>query len=163
MQNQEIRDLIDALGTGVAGGFDLHKLRYGKIILLMDADSDGYHISTLLLTFFFRHLPEIVRSGKLFLAQPPLYKIAIGNDTHYARDDADKEELLENAPKNRKIEVQRFKGLGEMDAEQLRETTLDPSVSRAVARRCGKSDRCRCHSCAVAGEGCQRTLSADHG
>ena len=126
LQNQEIQDLIDALGAGYGNHFDLHKLRYEKIILLMDADSDGYHISTLLLTFFFRHLPEVVRSGKLFLAQPPLYKIAIGNETHYARDDAAKEELLDKIPKNRKFDVQRFKGLGEMDAEQLRETTLDP-------------------------------------
>jgi DNA gyrase/topoisomerase IV subunit B len=126
MQNQEVKDLVDALGTGIGQGFDLHKLRYDKVILLMDADSDGYHISTLLLTFFFRHLPEIVRAGKLFIAQPPLYKIAIGNDVHYARDDVQKEELLEKAPKNRKIDVQRFKGLGEMDAEQLRDTTLDP-------------------------------------
>ena len=126
MQNQEVKDLCDALGTGVGQSFDLHKLRYDKVILLMDADSDGYHISTLLLTFFFRHLPEIVRAGKLYLAQPPLYKITIGNEVVYARDDAQKEEVLEKAPKNRKIDVQRFKGLGEMDAEQLRETTLDP-------------------------------------
>ncbi|MGC1272268.1 MAG: DNA topoisomerase IV subunit B [Planctomycetaceae bacterium] len=126
MQNQEVKDLCDALGTGVGQSFDLHKLRYDKVILLMDADSDGYHISTLLLAFFFRHLPEIVRAGKLYLAQPPLYKITIGNDVQYARDDAQKEELLEKAAKNRKIDVQRFKGLGEMDAEQLRDTTLDP-------------------------------------
>jgi DNA gyrase/topoisomerase IV subunit B len=126
LQNQEVKDLVDALGTGIGPSFDLHKLRYDKVILLMDADSDGYHISTLLLTFFFRHLPEIVRAGKLFIAQPPLYKISIGNDVHYARDDVQKEELLEKAPKNRKIDVQRFKGLGEMDAEQLRDTTLDP-------------------------------------
>lgn len=126
MQNQEVKDLVDALGTGVGQSFDLHKLRYDKVVLLMDADSDGYHISTLLLTFFFRHLPEIVRAGKLYIAQPPLYKITIGNDVHYARDDVQKEELLEKAPKNRKVDVQRFKGLGEMDAEQLRDTTLDP-------------------------------------
>lgn len=126
LQNQEVKDLVDALGTGVGQSFDLHKLRYDKVILLMDADSDGYHISTLLLTFFFRHLPEIVRSGKLYLAQPPLYKITIGNEVVYARDDAQKEEVLEGAPRNRKIDIQRFKGLGEMDAEQLRETTLDP-------------------------------------
>ncbi|MBA3314625.1 MAG: type IIA DNA topoisomerase subunit B [Planctomycetaceae bacterium] len=126
MQNQEVKDLVDALGTGIGQSFDLHKLRYDKVILLMDADSDGYHISTLLLTFFFRHLPEIVRAGKLFIAQPPLYKISIGNDVHYARDDVQKEELLEKAAKNRKVDVQRFKGLGEMDAEQLRDTTLDP-------------------------------------
>ena len=127
LQNQEVKDLIDALGTGVGTQFDLHKLRYDKIILLMDADSDGYHISTLLLTLFFRHLPEIVRNGKLYLAQPPLYKITVGTTAHYVRDDAAKEELLAAAPANRKIDVQRFKGLGEMDAEQLRETTLDPA------------------------------------
>ncbi|QDT66075.1 DNA gyrase/topoisomerase IV subunit B [Calycomorphotria hydatis] len=126
LQNQEIKDLVDAMGTGIGPSFDLSRLRYERIILLMDADSDGYHISTLLLTFFFRHLPEIVNSGKLFIAQPPLYRITIGNQVQYARDDVLKEEVLESAPKGRKIEVQRFKGLGEMDAEQLRETTLDP-------------------------------------
>ncbi|QDT38683.1 DNA gyrase/topoisomerase IV subunit B [Stratiformator vulcanicus] len=126
LQNAEIKDLVDAIGTGVGPSFDISGLRYDRIILLMDADSDGYHISTLLLTFFFRHMKELVTARKLYIAQPPLYKITIGNKVEYARDDAIKEEILEAAPANRKVEVQRFKGLGEMDAEQLRETTLDP-------------------------------------
>jgi len=114
------------LGTGIGPHFDIHKLRYDRIILLMDADSDGYHISTLLLTFFFRHMRELMRQGKLFIAQPPLYRIVVGRETFYAQDDVHKEEVLASLPANRKVEVLRFKGLGEMDAGQLSETTLDP-------------------------------------
>lgn len=127
LKNQEVADLIQTLGTGIGPTFDVHKLRYNRIILLMDADSDGYHISTLLLTFFFRHLREIIRQGKLYLAQPPLYRIGVGKETQYAQDDAEKEEIISNLPANRKFEVMRFKGLGEMDAKQLKETTLDPT------------------------------------
>ena len=126
MANQEINDLVEALGTGIGGNFDIRKLRYGRVILLMDADSDGYHISTLLLTFFFRHMLELIRQGKLYLAQPPLYRISAGNDTYYAQDDVHKEEILASLPANRKPEISRFKGLGEMTAAQLKETTLDP-------------------------------------
>ncbi|VAX41896.1 Topoisomerase IV subunit B [hydrothermal vent metagenome] len=126
MQNQEIKDLTETLGTGIGDGFDIRKLRYHRIVLLMDADSDGYHISTLLLTFFFRHMREIIRQGRLYLAQPPLYRIKAGSSVMYAHDDAEKEEILAALPANRKVDVQRFKGLGEMDDEQLRETTLDP-------------------------------------
>lgn len=126
--NQEIQDLVDTLGTGIGPSFDLRHLRYDKIVLLMDADSDGYHISTLLLTFFFRHMIEIIRQGKLYLAQPPLYRITIGNKTVYARDDQHKEEVLSALPQNRRFEVTRFKGLGEMTAQQLKETTLDPTL-----------------------------------
>ena len=128
MNNQEVKDLVETLGTGLGEHFDLHHLRYGKIILLMDADSDGYHISTLLLTFFFRHMPELIRSGKLFIAQPPLYRIVNGKETIYAKDDLEKEEILSSLPANRKPEVIRFKGLGEMTAKQLKETTLDAKV-----------------------------------
>jgi DNA gyrase/topoisomerase IV subunit B len=127
-QNQEVKDLVETLGTGISDHFDIHNLRYGKIILLMDADSDGYHISTLLLTFFFRHMPELIRAGKLYLAQPPLYRILVGKETIYAQDDAEKEEILNSLPENRKTEVIRFKGLGEMSAKQLKETTLDPAI-----------------------------------
>ncbi len=126
LKNQEINDLVDALGTGFGPNFDIHKLRYDRIILLMDADSDGYHISTLLLTFFFRHMPELIRQGKLYLAQPPLYRIHIGKQTQYAQDEVEKEEILAQIPENRKVEVGRFKGLGEMNASQLRDTTLNP-------------------------------------
>ncbi len=127
LKNQEINDIVDTLGTGFGPDFDIHKLRYDRIILLMDADSDGYHISTLLLTFFFRHMPELIRQGKLYIAQPPLYKIQVGRDVQYAQDEAEKEELLAALPANRKVEVGRFKGLGEMNASQLKETTLDPT------------------------------------
>ncbi len=124
--NQEIKDLVDTLGCGIGPGFDPHKLRYGKIILLMDADSDGYHISTLLLTFFFRHMRELIQQGKVFIGQPPLYKIEVGKERYYARDEAAKEEVIASLGDRRKFDVQRFKGLGEMNADQLKETTLDP-------------------------------------
>jgi len=127
MANQSIQDLVETLGTGIGNDFDIRKLRYGRVILLMDADSDGYHISTLLLTFFFRHMRELIRQGKLFIAQPPLYRIEIGNQTYYAQDDADKEQVLAAAPAGRKVVIDRFKGLGEMNADQLKDTTLDPA------------------------------------
>jgi DNA gyrase/topoisomerase IV subunit B len=127
MSNQSIQDLVETLGTGVGADCDIRKLRYGRVILLMDADSDGYHISTLLLTFFFRHMRELIRQGKLFIAQPPLYRIEIGNKTFYAQDDADKEQVVAAAPSGRKIVIDRFKGLGEMNADQLKDTTLDPT------------------------------------
>ncbi|HET6327010.1 MAG TPA: DNA gyrase subunit B [Planctomycetaceae bacterium] len=128
LENQEVKDLIEALGTGIGTQFDIHKLRYGRVILLMDADSDGYHICTLLLTFFFRHMRELISQGKLFIAQPPLYRIVTSSEVFYAQDDAAKEEILLRIGSHRKVEVYRFKGLGEMDAKQLKETTLDPKV-----------------------------------
>ena len=128
LQNQEIKALVDTLGTGVGSQFDIRHLRYDRIILLMDADSDGYHISTLLMTFFFRHMLELIRQGKLYIGQPPLYKISVGNKVLYAQDDAHKEEILASLPANRKVEIDRFKGLGEMNAEQLKQTTLDPKT-----------------------------------
>lgn len=128
VKNQEINDLIETLGTGFGPNFDIHRLRYSRIILLMDADSDGYHISTLLLTFFFRHMPELIRQGKLFIAQPPLFRIEVGKQIQYAQTDAEKEEILASLPENRTPTVLRFKGLGEMMASQLRDTTLDPEA-----------------------------------
>jgi DNA gyrase subunit B len=128
LESQEIKDLVETLGTGIGPNFDLRRLRYGRIILMMDADSDGYHISTLLLVFFFRHLRDLITAGKVYLAQPPLYRIVLGNQTIYARDDAHKEEVLAGLPPHRKPEIFRFKGLGEMNAEQLKETTLDPKT-----------------------------------
>lgn len=127
LQNSEINDIVETLGAGIGSSFDIHQLRYGRVILLMDADSDGYHISTLLLTFFFRYMPELIRQGRLFLAQPPLYRIEVGREIHYAQSDAEKEEILASLPANRHPTVLRFKGLGEMNAEQLKETTLDPT------------------------------------
>lgn len=128
MDSNEIRDIVETLGTGIGGNFDVRHLRYARIILLMDADSDGYHISTLLLTFFFRHMPELIRQGRLFIAQPPLYRIEIGKDVRYARNDVEKEEMLSALPANRTATVLRFKGLGEMNAAQLRDTTLNPQA-----------------------------------
>jgi DNA gyrase subunit B len=128
LTNQELADLVTALGTGVGDAFNINNLRYGKVILLMDADADGHHITTLVLTFFFRHMPELIRKGHLYIAQPPLYSIEIGKEKIWARDDAHKEELLEDILKKRpnaKPEIMRFKGLGKMDAKELAETTLD--------------------------------------
>jgi len=133
LENQELKDLVETLGTGVGNNFDIRRLRYDRIILMMDADSDGYHISTLLLTFFFRHMRELITSRKLFLAQPPLYRIQVGTQTTYVQDDVQKEEFLATLPLNRKHEIQRFKGLGEMNAQQLKETTLDPKLRTLLA------------------------------
>ncbi len=129
MTHQELTNVVTALGTGVGDSFNLNNLRYGKIILLMDADADGHHITTLMLTFFFRFLPELIRKGNLYVAQPPLYRIDVGKETFYAKDDVHKEETLEDILKKRanaKPEITRFKGLGEMNPKTLAETTLDP-------------------------------------
>jgi DNA gyrase subunit B len=127
LQNQELKDLVTAIGTG-AGKEQFHYegLRYGKIILLMDADADGCHIATLLLDFFFRHMEELIRKGHVYIAQPPLYRIDVGKETHWAKDDEDKERILAGLKANAKPEITRFKGLGEMDARVLAQTTLDP-------------------------------------
>jgi DNA gyrase subunit B len=126
LANQELSDLVTALGTGAGESFNINNLRYGKVILLMDADADGHHITTLLLTFFFRHMIELIRKGHLFIAQPPLYRIDVGKETQWARDDAHKEAILANLRANSKPEITRFKGLGEMLPKTLAETTLDP-------------------------------------
>ena len=129
--NKEIQSLIQSIGTGIGKGFDYSRLRYGKIIINTDADVDGHHIATLLLTFFYRYLPELVRRGHIFLAVPPLYRIRIGTGKKarisYVFSDAEKDKLLKG--KNGKnVEIQRFKGLGEMDAKILKSTTMDPST-----------------------------------
>jgi len=124
--NQELNNLISALGTGIGEGFSISRLRYGKIILLMDADYDGHHISTLLLTFFFRYLPQLIREGRVYLAQPPLYRINVGKETHWARDDEHRTEILAKLKSNARYDIQRFKGLGEMRPSILGETTLNP-------------------------------------
>ena len=125
LKNAELADLTNAIGTGAGDKFHYGGLRYGKIILLMDADADGYHICTLLLDFFFRHMPELVRKGHIFIAQPPLYRIDVGKETHWARDDEHKEEIIGGLRSNAKIDITRFKGLGEMPARVLAQTTLD--------------------------------------
>ncbi len=126
LQNQELADLVNAVGTGAGERFRYEGLRYGKIILLMDADADGYHIATLLLDFFFRQMPELIRKGHVYLAQPPLYRINVGQETYWARDDQHKDEILAGLKANAKPDITRFKGLGEMDAQVLAKTTLDP-------------------------------------
>jgi DNA gyrase/topoisomerase IV subunit B len=125
LTNQELGDLVNALGTGAGEKFHYDGLRYGKIILLMDADADGYHITTLLLDFFFRHATELIRKGHVYIAQPPLYRINVGKETYWARDEAHLEEIKSGLRANAKVEVTRFKGLGEMDAADLGKTTLD--------------------------------------
>jgi DNA gyrase subunit B/topoisomerase-4 subunit B len=131
LENKELTDLVTALGCGVGKTFDATKLRYERIVLLADADSDGHHITTLLLTFFYRHLTELVKSGKVFVAVPPLYRIDIGSDTHWAADDADRARILQKAG-NKKAEITRFKGLGEMMPKVLWETTLNPRTRRLL-------------------------------
>jgi DNA gyrase/topoisomerase IV subunit B len=126
LSNAELNDLVTAIGTGAGEKFDIGGLRYGKVILLMDADADGYHITTLLLAFFFRHMTDLIRKGHVYIAQPPLYSIKVGKETLWARDDAHKEEILAGLRANAKPEVGRFKGLGEMMASELASTTLDP-------------------------------------
>ncbi|WP_420332273.1 DNA topoisomerase IV subunit B [Roseibium sp.] len=126
--NQQLADLIQALGCGTRSQYRDSDLRYEKIVIMTDADVDGAHIASLLITFFYREMPELIRSGHLFLAVPPLYRLSQGGKTLYARDDAHKDELLETAFKGKaKVEIGRFKGLGEMLPAQLKETTMDPA------------------------------------
>ena len=126
--NQEIADLILALGCGVRDRCDAGALRYERVVIMTDADVDGAHIATLLMTFFFQEMPDIVRHGHVYLAQPPLYRLTAGARSLYARDDAHRAEIERTEFKGRKVEVARFKGLGEMNPQQLRETTMDPST-----------------------------------
>jgi DNA gyrase subunit B/topoisomerase-4 subunit B len=126
-QNKELQDIVSALGCGIGPAFDASKLRYGRIFLLMDADSDGHHIATLLLTFFYRHLRDLIRAGAVHIAQPPLYRIDVGKETYWALDEADRDRILaERVKGNAKPQIMRFKGLGEMTADELKSTTLDP-------------------------------------
>ena len=125
LKSKEIRALIQALGTSVGGQFDLKNLRYGKIIIMTDADVDGAHIATLLLTFFYRYMEALITSGHLFLAQPPLYRISTSRSSHYVYTEEEKEALLKKTTA-RNLSLQRYKGLGEMNPEQLWETTMDP-------------------------------------
>ena len=134
LTNKELSDLVSALGCGTGKSFDAGKLRYHKVCLLTDADSDGNHICTLLLTFFYRHLPELIRGGYIYIAQPPLYRVEIGKEVHWLRDDVAKDRLLGRLNGKRdRVQVTRFKGLGEMNPGTLKETTLDPA-RRALLR-----------------------------
>ncbi|HEX4848605.1 MAG TPA: DNA topoisomerase IV subunit B [Novosphingobium sp.] len=131
--NSEIADLALALGCGMRKDCNTDNLRYDRIIIMTDADVDGAHIATLLMTFFFQEMPDVVRRGHLYLAQPPLYRLTAGKESAYARDDAHRAELEATVFKGKKVEVGRFKGLGEMNPQQLRETTMDPK-SRGLLR-----------------------------
>jgi topoisomerase-4 subunit B len=131
--NQEIADLVLALGCGTRKDCDTANLRYDRVVIMTDADVDGAHIATLLMTFFFQEMPELVKNGHLFLAQPPLYRLTAGKESRYARDDAHRAELEATVFKGKKVEVARFKGLGEMNPGQLRETTMAPD-SRSLIR-----------------------------
>lgn len=133
LANQEISDIIQALGCGTRKECKTDHLRYERIIIMTDADVDGAHIATLLMTFFFQEMPDLVREGHLYLAQPPLYRLTAGGKSVYARDDAHRKELLAAQFKGKKVDVSRFKGLGEMNPAQLRETTMDPK-SRGLIR-----------------------------
>jgi topoisomerase-4 subunit B len=128
LANQEIADLILAMGCGTRKDCDPSNLRYERIIIMTDADVDGAHIATLLMTFFFQEMPDLVRQGHLYLAQPPLYRLTVGSKSLYARDDAHRIEIENTAFKGKKVEVSRFKGLGEMNPNQLKETTMDPAT-----------------------------------
>jgi DNA gyrase subunit B/topoisomerase-4 subunit B len=132
LENKELSDLVTALGCGIGKGFDVSRLRYGRVIILADADSDGHHIATLLLTFIYRHLPGLISAGKVFLAQPPLYRIDAGKETHWALDDAHKDQILKRVDGRSKVEITRFKGLGEMMPKVLWETTLNPRTRRLL-------------------------------
>ncbi len=125
LQNNEIQSLITGIGTGIGDEFDIEKARYHKIVILTDADVDGAHIRTLLLTFFFRHMPQLIESGYVYIAQPPLYSVKVGSKTTWVQDDAGLDEIKTQMA-GKKLNIQRFKGLGEMNAEELWDTTMDP-------------------------------------
>jgi len=133
-KNQELADLMLALGTGLKTRFNLDDLRYERVIIMTDADVDGAHIASLLITFFYQMTPGLIESGRLYMAMPPLYRLSHKGKSVYAMDDAQKAELIASEFKNsEKVEIGRFKGLGEMNASQLKETTMDPK-SRTLAR-----------------------------
>ena len=131
LENKELADFVTALGCGVGKNFDLTRMRYGKVIILADADSDGHHIATLLLTFIYRHLPQLMTAGRVYIAQPPLYRVDIGKDTHWAIDDQHKDQIVKKAGRATP-EITRFKGLGEMMPKVLWETTLNPRTRRLL-------------------------------
>ena len=138
LQNNEIQSLITGIGTGIGDEFDISKARYHKIVILTDADVDGAHIRTLLLTFFFRHMPQLIEVGFVYIAQPPLYSVKVGSKTTWIQDDAGLDEIKAQLA-GKKLNIQRFKGLGEMNAEELWDTTMDPD--RRVLLKVGLDDQ----------------------
>ncbi|MBI4388557.1 MAG: DNA topoisomerase IV subunit B, partial [Nitrospinae bacterium] len=132
LANTEIQNIVSAIGTGIHPKFDHDKLRYGKIIIMTDADVDGAHICALLLTFFYRYMPELIEKGNLYIAQPPLYRIDSGKNCYYAIDDKEKDSILQKL-NGAKYDIGRFKGLGEMPPSDLKETTMDKR-SRSLIR-----------------------------
>jgi DNA gyrase subunit B len=126
LENKEIQALITAIGTGIGDEFDVSRARYHRIVAMTDADVDGAHIRTLLLTFLFRHMQPLIDAGYVYIAQPPLYRLTYDGRKHYVFSDAERDEVLSQLPPNKKVPIQRFKGLGEMNAEDLWETTMDP-------------------------------------
>ena len=142
LANAEIKTMINAFGCGFSEGygndFDISKLRYNKIILMTDADVDGSHIDTLLLTFLYRFMPELIRQGHVYLAQPPLYKLEKNKKIWYAYSDEELNQILKEVGRDNNNKIQRYKGLGEMDAEQLWETTMDPE--RRILLRVNMND-----------------------
>jgi DNA gyrase subunit B len=126
--NEKLQPIIASIGAGCGNEFDVAKIRYHKVVIMADADVDGSHIRTLLLTFFYRYMTELIEKGHVYIAMPPLYKIPVGKQIHYAYDDAEKDNILASLDKELKREtIQRYKGLGEMNPDQLWETTMDPS------------------------------------
>ena len=132
LKNEELSNVVTALGCGLGADFREDRLRYQRIVLLMDADSDGHHIATLLLTFFYRYLKQLIHHGYVYIALPPLFRVNVGKQTHWALDEADKQRILADLPARAKPEITRFKGLGEMPPKTLYETTLDPTSRRLV-------------------------------
>ena len=132
MENKEIQDLVTALGCGIGKSFDISRLRYERVILLADADSDGHHITTLLLTFIYRHMQSLINAGRVYIALPPLYRIDIGKETYWAADDADRDDILKKHAGRSRPEITRFKGLGEMMPKVLWDTTLNPATRRLL-------------------------------
>ncbi len=129
LSSNEIKALITALGVGIGDSFDIAKLRYNRVFLMTDADVDGAHIRTLLLTFFFRHMPELIRNGHLYIAMPPLFRVSVGKEKHFVYTDGELEKLLAGMDGQRgKAQLQRYKGLCEMNPNQLWETTMDPGT-----------------------------------